>query len=554
MKRITKNKIRQLSCNRNKKPGKNKKYWRLLFVSFVFSLICFYGKAQVKMPDMITPGDTWGIIDVNDMYGGCMQVDSYNDLLKIDVQYLKRGMLFIVYDYDGDNTNGLDTRAYMFLPAAGGWIYDTPFEVPAADQGKTISTASLESSLTPVSLGLSSTGTKGEVSYSLTDNKFYVYDGSSWTEITTVPTITSDASAPTNGKTGDIFYNTSDALFYIYDGSNWQKMVTGSASGTTNPTSANAGDVFYNTADGKFYVYNGSSWVEVAISGSSSGATPPTTAEAGDVFYNTSNSKFYVYDGSSWQEITIGDSSGSTNPTTAKAGDVFYNTSDSKFYVYDGTNWQEISTGGSTPSGDTNPSSADIGDVFYNTKDSVFYVYNGSAWQEVSAGDNLGNHTATEALKMGTYAISNDGGSGKGLTFDTDGNATFGQDVTVNGDFYTPSDRRLKTKIETLTNVLAKIAQLRGVQFEYKDQKKYASGPKIGLIAQELQPVFPSMVTQGNNGYLKVDYTQLTGVLLQAIKEQQAKIEKQQSEIEELKRRDKEILKRLENLEKKSEN
>ena len=161
-------------------------YSRAILLSFLI-LICLQGKTQVKMPDMVTPADTWGIIDVNLLYGGCMQVLSYSDLLNTDVQYLKKGMLFIVYDYDGNNTNGLDTRAYMFLPASGTWSYNTPFEVPAADQGKTISTASLGSSLTPVSLGLSSAATEGEVSYSLTDQKFYVYDGSSWSEVTTVP-------------------------------------------------------------------------------------------------------------------------------------------------------------------------------------------------------------------------------------------------------------------------------------------------------------------------------------------------------------------------------
>jgi hypothetical protein len=201
--------------------------------------------------------------------------------------------------------------------------------------------------------------------------------------------------------------------------------------------------------------------------------------------------------------------------------------------VYDGSNWVEVPIGES--SGPTNPGTANVGDVFYNTTDNTLYVYNGSAWQEVSAGDDLGNHTATEALKMGNYAISNDGDTNEGLTFDTDGNATFGQDVTVNGDFYTPSDERLKTNIETLTNVLEKIDHLRGVQFEYKNPEKYATGPKIGVIAQEILEIFPPMVSRGPDGYLKVDYTQLTGVLLQAVKEQQSEIEQQKQEINELK-------------------
>jgi len=110
-----------------------------------------------------------------------------------------------------------------------------------------------------------------------------------------------------------------------------------------------------------------------------------------------------------------------------------------------------------------------------------------------------------------------------------------GKDLTVNGNFYTPSDRRLKTNIETLSMVLKSIDQIRGVRFEYKDQKKYATGPKIGVIAQELQKVYPEMVNRGKDGFLKVDYSQLTGVLIQAIKEQQNQINSQQLEIESLK-------------------
>lgn len=145
-------------------------------------------------------------------------------------------------------------------------------------------------------------------------------------------------------------------------------------------------------------------------------------------------------------------------------------------------------------------------------------------------GDNLGNHTATSNLRMGQYLISNDGGNTKGLAFDASGNASFAQnvaitgDVTVNGNLYSPSDGRLKNHIETLGNVLNKLNQVRGVSFSYNDQSRYASGTKIGVVAQELQKVYPEMVTQGDDGYLKVDYTQLAAVLIQALKEQQQQI------------------------------
>ena len=187
-----------------------------------------------------------------------------------------------------------------------------------------------------------------------------------------------------------------------------------------------------------------------------------------------------------------------------------------------------------TQTGGSLPGSGTTGGTFYSTTDNKLYTYNGATWTPVG-NDNLGNHTASKSLKMMAFNISNSGVDGKGLGFDASDHAIFGQNVTVNGNFYTPSDERLKTNIETLNFVLKSIDQIRGVRFEYKDQKKYATGPKIGVIAQELQKVYPEMVSKGDDGFLKVDYTQLTGILIQAIKEQQQQIKQQQQEINDLK-------------------
>ncbi len=150
------------------------------------------------------------------------------------------------------------------------------------------------------------------------------------------------------------------------------------------------------------------------------------------------------------------------------------------------------------------------------------------------AGNIKGSGTLTIAgnLAMGAGNYINADGADEGLSFDADGKGTFSTDLTVNGNTYFPSDRRLKTNIETLSDVLDKINQIRGVRFEYKDQTKYATGPKIGVIAQELQKVYPELVTEGADGFLKVDYTQLTGILLQAVKEQQKEIDTLKKQME----------------------
>jgi surfactin synthase thioesterase subunit len=63
------------------------------------------------------------------------------------------------------------------------------------------------------------------------------------------------------------------------------------------------------------------------------------------------------------------------------------------------------------------------------------------------------------------------------------------------------------------------------VSYLYIDQDRYASGQQLGVVAQELQKQFPELVVEGDDGFLAVNYSQLSAVLLQAVKEQQKEIE-----------------------------
>jgi hypothetical protein len=306
-------------------------------------------------------------------------------------------------------------------------------------------------------------------------------------------------------------------------------------------------------------------YVDAKSVSTQTGGTLPAVGQMGDTFYSTTDNRLYVYTGSAWQPVGnaladgqffVGSATGIATATTkssipisgfgAATANISLGNGTNNFKItnlLDPTADQEAATKkyvdaktATTQNGGTLPATGQTGDTFYSTADNRLYTYNGTTWVAVGT-DNLGNHTATTNLKMQTFSISNGGGVGAGLSFDATENAVISKDLTVNGNFYTPSDRRLKTNIETLTTVLKSIDQIRGVRFEYKNQKKYATGPKIGVIAQELQTVFPEMVNLGKDGFLKVDYTQLTGVLIQAIKEQQNEISQQQLEIKNLKDR-----------------
>ena len=101
-------------------------------------------------------------------------------------------------------------------------------------------------------------------------------------------------------------------------------------------------------------------------------------------------------------------------------------------------------------------------------------------------------------------------------------------DITA---FYS-SDERLKENIVPLTGALDKVKALRGVSFNWKELNEEEKstvhsheGHDIGVIAQEIQAQYPELVTERENGYLAVDYVKLTAVLLQSIKELDAKVE-----------------------------
>lgn len=78
-----------------------------------------------------------------------------------------------------------------------------------------------------------------------------------------------------------------------------------------------------------------------------------------------------------------------------------------------------------------------------------------------------------------------------------------------------PSDRRLKKNIRPLKNSLKRISKLRGVNFTWKQ-----SGKKdLGLIAQELEKVYPELVFENDQGHKSISYYGLLAPVVNAIQE-----------------------------------
>jgi hypothetical protein len=84
------------------------------------------------------------------------------------------------------------------------------------------------------------------------------------------------------------------------------------------------------------------------------------------------------------------------------------------------------------------------------------------------------------------------------------------------------SDQRLKYNIETVSDPIDTVNQLRGVSFN-----RNGTGIKdYGVIAQEIEQILPSLVHQDPEGYKSVSYNGIIGVLIEAIKQQQKQIDK----------------------------
>lgn len=89
---------------------------------------------------------------------------------------------------------------------------------------------------------------------------------------------------------------------------------------------------------------------------------------------------------------------------------------------------------------------------------------------------------------------------------------------TIRSSNVSPSDARWKTNIHTIEDPLEKVAQLRGVTYEWADPSK-GTGEQIGVIAQEVEQVFPQAVSTDNEGYKSVAYARLAAPMIEAIKE-----------------------------------
>mgnify|MGYP001626524199 FL=1 len=145
----------------------------------------------------------------------------------------------------------------------------------------------------------------------------------------------------------------------------------------------------------------------------------------------------------------------------------------------------------------------------YNDAGSTETIQNSSATYYNPANTDfvIGNGTASNAKNDAFKVLFN-------------GETTVSSHLTVNGDIVVSSDARLKANIVSLGATLAKLLLIDGKSYIMKKDGKQ----KIGILAQDIQKVFPELVSEDSNKMLAVNYLGLVSVLVYAIKDQHSKI------------------------------
>jgi hypothetical protein len=160
---------------------------------------------------------------------------------------------------------------------------------------------------------------------------------------------------------------------------------------------------------------------------------------------------------------------------------------------------------------------------------------NEGRWSFMTDGDNAGIYNDednqwqiyfTEASSTWLYF------NGAARLQTTNDGATLTGTLTASTNVTANSDIRLKTNIVTIEDALKKTLSLRGVTFDRVDVELPR---QLGVIAQEVEEVFPEVVYTDENGIKSVAYGNLTAVLIEAIKEQQKQIDELREEIKNLK-------------------
>ncbi len=162
-------------------------------------------------------------------------------------------------------------------------------------------------------------------------------------------------------------------------------------------------------------------------------------------------------------------------------------------------------------------SSIDNGDrlqVNGEVNKSPFDIYSNATSNNIYSGINWVNNTTTKA-----WAVKNGA---------NDEFYVYGNGQAYSYGWNTISDSTLKENVGNIQNALNKVLCLQGVTYNLKPNSKEVASVKplnqIGLIAQAVERVVPEVVTTNSDGIKTIAYSNLVGLLIEAIKQEDGKV------------------------------
>ena len=138
--------------------------------------------------------------------------------------------------------------------------------------------------------------------------------------------------------------------------------------------------------------------------------------------------------------------------------------------------------------------------IFYPSGYVIGFSQNGTETMRIAANGNVGIGTASPAEKL-----------------------TVMGSVSGTSNFINASDRRYKKDIRRIESSLEKLLLINGVRYSFRTEqfpeKNFSAGKQLGVIAQDVEKVFPEAVSKDSKGFLSVAYSALIAPVIEAIRE-----------------------------------
>jgi len=329
----------------------------------------------------------------------------------------------------------------------------------------------------------------------------------------------SNINPPANPLKGQLWYDSGKNILKVFIGDNNWIDIAFSQVSEVRPNNPRVGDQWWDKKNDQINFWSGEHWVVIGPNWTKSQGLTGTQAET--VVDNGGTShilmKFYIEKKvvGVWSkdttfvladEFIIPGISATINPglTFALLGSMSQN-----------INGSQVSFGGDS-----------FGFGYTGSKGYDGYTGSAGVGYTGSAGTGINIGSANQILfKNSQNTVT----GSSNLTYDMS-TLTVSGDFIASGDITAFSDESLKSQVETITNALPLVLQLRGVNYVRIENGE----PGTGAIAQEVEKVIPSLVKTTKEGVKTVNYGGFAGIFIEAIKAQQAQIDELKKQLDQL--------------------